>query len=81
MVEDVNHHIIGVNKSWTTTEISDVELGITEYILFRKSRIGRRGGGFILYIKESIQAYETKLEKEAECAEAVWYTIVTRTPH
>ena len=39
--------------------------------MFRKDRIGRRGGGIILYIKESIQAYEIKLEKEAECEDAV----------
>ena len=44
--------------------------------MFRKDRLGRRGGGVILYIKESIQAYEIKLEKEAEC-EAVWCNIVT----
>ena len=30
-----------------------------------------------IYIKESIQAYEIKLEKEAECEEAVWCNIVT----
>ena len=35
------------------------------------------GGGVILYIKESIQAYEIKLEKEAECEGAVWYNVVT----
>ena len=45
--------------------------------MFRKDRLGRRGGGVILYIKESIQAYEIKLEKEAECEEAVWCNIVT----
>ena len=26
----------------------------------------------ILYVKESIQAYEIKLEREADCDEAVW---------
>ena len=31
----------------------------------------------MLYIKESIQAYEIKIEKEAECEEAVWCNIVT----
>ena len=45
--------------------------------MYRKDRIGRRGGGVILYIKESIHAYEIKLEKEAECEEAVWCNIVT----
>jgi len=29
-------------------------------------RLGRTGCGVILYIKEFIQAYEIKLEKEAE---------------
>ena len=38
--------------------------------MYRKDRIGRRGGGVILYVKESIQAYEIKLEREADCDEA-----------
>ncbi|KAK2159173.1 hypothetical protein NP493_1737g00012 [Ridgeia piscesae] len=50
---------------------------MTGYVMFRKDRLGRRGGGVILYIKESIQADEIKLEKEAECEEAIWCNIVT----
>ena len=46
-------------------------------VMFRKDRIGRRGGGVILYVKESIQAYEIKLEREADCDEAVWCKIVS----
>ena len=30
--------------------------------MFRRDRIGRRGGGVILYVKESIQAYEKNLK-------------------
>ena len=44
--------------------------------MFRKDRIGRMEGGVILYIKEAIQAYELKLDKEADCEEAVWCNIV-----
>ena len=40
-------------------------------------RLTRRGGGVILYIKESIQAYEIKLERESYYNEAVWCNIVT----
>ena len=40
--------------------------------MFRKDQIGRRGWGVILYVKESIQAYEIKLEREAGCDESVW---------
>ena len=35
--------------------------------MFRKDRRERRGGGVILYIKESIQAYEITLKSEADC--------------
>ena len=46
-------------------------------VMFRKDRIGRRGGGVILCVKESIQADEIKLEREADCDEAVWCKIVS----
>ena len=45
--------------------------------MFRKDRIGRRGGGVLLYIKETIQAYEVQLQEEANCNEAIWCKLVT----
>ena len=30
-----------------------------------------------MYIKDSIQAYELQMEKEAECEEAIWCNIAT----
>ena len=77
MVEDIDPHIIGITESWANTYISDAELGLTGYVMFRKDRIGRRGGGVILYVKESIQAYEIKLERKADCDKAVWCRIVS----
>ena len=76
MVEDIDPHIIGITKSWANTDITDAELGLTGYVMFRRDRIGRREGGIISYVKESIQAYEIKLEKEADYNEAVWCKIV-----
>ena len=77
MVEDTDPHIIGITKSWANTDITDAELGLTGYVMFRRDRIGRRGGGVILYVKESIQAYEIKLESKADYDEAVWCKIVS----
>ena len=77
MVEDIDPHIIGITESWANIYITYAELGLTGYVMFRKDRIGRRGGGFILYVKESIQAYEIKLQREAYCDEAVWSKIVS----
>ena len=77
MVEDIDPHIIGITESWTNTDITDAELGLTGYVMFRRDRIGRRGGGFILYVKESIQAYKIKLERKEYFDEAVWCKIVS----
>ena len=77
MVEDTDPHMIGITESWANIDITDAELGLTGYVMFRKYRIGRRGGGVILYVKESIEAYVIKLEREADCDEAVWCKIVS----
>ena len=66
MVEDTDPHINGLTESWANIDITYAELGLTGYVMFRRDRIGRRGGGVILYIKESI-----KLEREADCDEAI----------
>ena len=51
MVEDINPHIIGIAESWANIDITYAELGLKEYVMFRRDRIGRRGGGVILYVK------------------------------
>ena len=39
--------------------------------------MGRRGGGVLLYIKETIPAYEVQLKEEADCNVAIWCNVVT----
>ena len=65
MVGYSDPHIIGISDSSATIDLSDAELGMTGYVMFRKDRIGRSRCGVTLYIKESIQANEIKLEQEA----------------
>ena len=48
-------------------DITNAELGLEGYVMFRKDRIGRRGGGVLLYIKDTIPAYEVQLQEEADC--------------
>ena len=43
-MEDINPHIIGITDSWVNKDIADAELGLTGYVIFRRDRIGRRGG-------------------------------------
>ena len=44
MVEDIDPHIICITESWANTGITDAELGLTGYAMFRRDRIGRMGG-------------------------------------
>ena len=77
MVDEIKRHIIGITESWANNDITDAELGLEGYVMFRKDRIGRRGGGVLLYIKETIPAYEVQLKEEADCNEAIWCKLVT----
>ena len=51
MVADSDPHIIGITESWANKDITDAELGLEGYVMFRKDRMGRRGGGVILCVK------------------------------
>ena len=77
MVEDIKPHIIGITESCANNIITDAELGLTVYVMLRKDIMGRRGGGMLLYIKETIPAYEVHLPEEADCNEAMWCKLVT----
>ena len=57
-------------------DITGAELGLAGYVRFRKHRMGRRGG-VLLYIKETIPAYEIQLQERADCKEAIWCKLVT----
>ena len=60
MVDDIKHHIIGITESWANNDITDAELGLEGYAMFRKDRMGRRGGGVLLYIKHMKYSYRRK---------------------
>ena len=64
MVADIDPHVIGITESWANKDIVDTELALTGYVMFRKDRRERMGGGVILYIKD--------------CEETIWCNIVTR---
>ena len=42
MVDDIKPHIIGITESWANNDITNAELGLEGYVMFRKDRIGRR---------------------------------------
>jgi len=64
--------IIAVTETWATAEITDRELDIEGYIMYRRDRQQGKGGGVILYVTERLvsTAYETS--HTAEFSESVW---------
>ena len=54
MVDDIKPHIIGITKSWANNDITYAELGLEGYAMIRKHRMGRRGGGVLLHINDTI---------------------------
>ena len=44
MVDDIKPHIIGITESWANVDITDADLGLEGYVMFRKDRMGRRKG-------------------------------------
>ena len=76
MVDDIKPHIVGITESWANNDITDLEFGLEGYVMFRKDTIGRRGRS-VLYIKETIPAYEVQLKEEADCNEVIWCKLVT----
>ena len=76
MVDDIKPKIIGITES-RANYITYAGLGMEGYVMFRKDRMGRRGGGVLIYIKDTIPAYEVQLQEEADCNEVTWCKLVT----
>ena len=43
MVDDIKPHIIGITESRANNDITDAELGLEGYVMFRKDRMGNYG--------------------------------------
>ena len=57
MVADINPQVIGTLESWANTDIVDTEFALAGYVMFRKDRRERRGGGCKFYILKNISKH------------------------
>jgi ribonucleases P/MRP protein subunit RPP40 len=79
-VDKESPDIIGIAESWTKPEISDGELALEGYQLFRLDRanqkaVGHGAGGVLLYVKDNINAMERCDMKNEAFKESVWCEI------
>ena len=68
MVASEKLDIIGVTESWIHEETRDYlgEFEIPGYKLFKKDRVGRGGGGVLLYVKETLNPIDCNIVTEHE---------------
>ena len=69
-----NYELIGITETCVTESVNDAELSIDGYSMFRKDR-GTRGGGLILYIKNTIRARVNKELTSSKFAESLWCNV------
>jgi len=63
LVEVYKPHIIGITESWGNSDITDSELSITGFNLFRRDRpTTHKGGGVLLYVSDELEAVEWKAQ-------------------
>jgi hypothetical protein len=70
--------VVGITETWAQENIGDAELCIQGYTMFRRDRtvgIKQRGGGVLLYIKDSINAVEREDCIEKMFPECIWCEI------
>ena len=68
------YDLIGITETWATESVNDAELSIEGYNMLRKDR-GTRGGGLILYVKNTIRVGINEELTKSEFAESLWCNV------
>ena len=60
--------LVGITESWISTDTVDFEgeYELSGYKMFKKDRIGKKGGGVLMYVKEGLNPIDCELVTEHE---------------
>ena len=69
--------VIALTETWLNMSDKDfeTEVHIQGYNLYHKDRVGRRGGGVALYVRDSLQSYSVSSIKVDNNQESLWVEI------
>ena len=73
------YDIVGITETWAHQGITDAELHIDGYLMFRKDRHGR-GGGVLLYVNEELNAGLNGELTSNAFQESIWCNIGLGNP-
>ena len=71
--------IIGINETWLDIANKHFlpKVEIDGYTLYHRDRVGWKGGGVALYVRNTQNSYLTTTVKSVSNAESLWVDIVT----
>ena len=69
---------LGIMETWWDGS-QNWSVAMEGYRLFRKDRLGRRGGGVALYVREQLKCTELCLGNDDEPTESSWVRTEERT--
>ena len=56
MARDKNYEVISLSETWLNSSVKNAEINIEGYKLFGQDRLGMRGGGVGVYIRDPLKA-------------------------
>lgn len=71
-------HVVAVTETWANSGVGDAELMIDGYSMYRRDRreeLGCRGGGVIMYVRDSLRSELNVKLTEEPFEESVWCDI------
>ena len=72
LVHEENPDVIGITETWLRPDIEDSEINLDSYALFRKDRTNARGGGVLIYIRETLKALIREDLTQDKFEESIW---------
>ena len=72
-----NPDVVMGTESWLSADISDAEVFPQNYIVYRKDRNNKKGGGVFICVRDNITSYKEDWNSSGNC-EAVWCRIVDK---
>lgn len=66
-------HLIALIETWLNSNISDAEVSLPGFTLFKRDRLVEKGGGVAVFVSESINAVR---RSDLEIDESVWIEIL-----
>ena len=62
LCHSVHPAIIAITETWLTSDISDNHIHISDsdinYVIYRRDRVERTGGGVLIYVRDDIQSFK-----------------------